>query len=235
MNLHIYTVKWGTKYPSSHVNEIFKQCVKFVERNFNFYCITEDPTGLDPSIVVLKIPENNYYEKWWNKLYLFDTNVVWQEGEKIFLDLDIVVQRNLNAFIEHPCEDKLLFVKTEWHDLEKMKKDTEHVPHKYTNLNSSVLRWNDRLIESEEMKRFNKMIGDYPSQMFFYFRGLDNLFYNKFSHEHMGYFPSGWVYSYNYGYQYPNDVEEFKYRETPFICLYDSMERPEDVKIELSD
>ena len=181
------------------------------------------------------IPENNYYEKWWNKLYLFDENVVWQEGEKLFLDLDIVVQRNLNAFIEQPCQDKLIFVKTEWHNLEKMKKDTAHIPHKYTDLNSSVLRWNDSLIESEEMQRFNKMIRDYPSQMFFYFRGLDNLFYNKFDHKHIDYFPSGWVYSYNYGYQYPNDVEEFKYRETPFICLYDSMERPEDVKIELSD
>ena len=217
------------------MNEIFKQCCEQLTRNFKFYCITEDPIGLHPNIVTLNIPKDNYYEKWWNKLYLFDTDIVWQEGEKLFLDLDVKIQRNLNAFIDYDCEDKLLFVKTEWHNLEQMGKDTAHIPHKYTDLNSSVLRWNDSLIESKEMQRFNKMIRDYPSQVFFYFRGLDNLFYNKFSHNHIDYFPSGWVYSYNYGYQYPNDVEEFKHRETPFICLYDSMERPEDVKIKLSD
>lgn len=233
--IHIYTVKWGTKYSSSHVNEIYKHCLENVEEDFEFYCLTEDSDGLFNSINVIPLPEDNYYEKWWNKLYLFDNSVVTQRGEKLFLDLDIGLQRNIDYFIQYPCKNKLLFVKTEWHNLEQMKKDTEHVPHKYTNLNSSVLRWNDSLIESKEMKRFNKMIRDYPSQMFFYFRGLDNLFYNKFDHKHIDYFPSGWVYSYNYGYQYPNDVEEFKYRETPFICLYDSMERPQDVKIEFSD
>lgn len=235
MNLHIYTVKWGTKYPSSHVNEIYKQCRRHVARNFNFYCITEDPTGLDPNIIHLAIPADNYYEKWWNKMYLFDTNIVWQEGEKLFLDLDIVIQRNLNTFIEYECQDKLIFVKTEWHNLEKIKEETKHIPHAYTELNSSILRWNDWLMKTEAMEKFLKMTKDYPSQMFWYYRGLDNLFYNRFDHEHIKTFPSGWVYSYNYGYQYPNDVEEFKHRETPFICLYDSMERPEDVKIELPD
>ena len=217
------------------MNEIYKQCRHHVTRNFNFYCITEDPTGLDSNIIPLAIPADNYYEKWWNKMYLFDTNIVWQEGEKLFLDLDIVIQRNLNAFIDYPCEDKLIFVKTEWHNLEKIKEETKHIPHAYTELNSSILRWNDWLMETEAMKKFLKMTKDYPSQMFWYYRGLDNLFYNRFDHEHIKTFPSGWVYSYNYGYQYPNDVEEFKHRETPFICLYDSMERPEDVKIELPD
>lgn len=229
--IHIYTVKWGTKYPSSHVNEIYKQCVENLTRNFKFYCITEDSEGLEPSIIVLEIPKDNYYEKWWNKLYLFDTNIVWQEGEKLFLDLDIKIQRNLNAFIDYECEDKLVFIKTEWHNLEKQYKETRHIPHKFTDLNSSVLRWNDSL----DLEDFIKETRDYPSQMFFYYRGLDNLFYNRCDKEKIGVFPSGWVYSYNYGYQYPNDTEEFKYRETPFICLYDSMERPEDVKIELPD
>ena len=233
--INIYTVKWGTKYSSTHVNEIYKNCLKNLKIEFEFFCLTEDSEGLLGDINVIPFPEDNYYEKWWNKLYLFDRSIVTQKGEKLFLDLDIGLQRNIDRFIDYPCHEKILFVKTEWHNLEQMKKDTKHVPHKYTDLNSSVLRWNDRILDSQEMQRFNKMIRDYPSQMFFYFRGLDNLFYNKFDHKHIDYFPSGWVYSYNYGYQYPNDVEEFKYRETPFICLYDSMERPEDVKIEFSD
>ena len=195
--INIYTVKWGTKYSSTHVNKIYQQCKKHASSYFKFYCLTEDPKGLHKDIETIPFPEENYYEKWWNKLYLFDENVVTQEGEKLFLDLDVIVQSNLDSFIQYACQDKIVFVHTHWHDLKKMKEDTKHIPQKFTDLNSSVLRWNDDVIRSKEMKRFCKMIKDYPSQMFFYFRGLDNLFYNKFSHDHIEYFPSGWVYSYN--------------------------------------
>ena len=229
--ISIYTVKWGTKYSSKYVNAVYKSCSENISIPFNFYCLTEDPTGLITDINVIAFPENNYYEKWWNKLYLFDPTIITQTGEKLFLDLDIVIQRNLDAFIKYPCNDKLVFIKTHWHNLEKIKKETLHIPHKYTELNSSVLRWNDSLIQSTTMQDFNKMIKDYPSQMFWYYRGLDNLFYNKFNHTHIDHFPAGWVYSYNYGYYYPMDTEELKYRPTPFICLYDSMERPQDVKL----
>ena len=233
--IHIYTVKWGTKYSSKYVNKIYQQCKKHATSYFKFYCLTEDPSGLHSDIESIPFPEDNYYEKWWNKLYLFDENVVKQKGEKLFLDLDVIVQSNLDSFIQYSCQDKIVFVKTHWHDLEKMYEDTKHIPHKYTDLNSSILRWNDEVLNTEEMRRFWKMIKDYPSQMFFYFRGLDNLFYNKFNHKNIKYFPQGWVYSYNYGYMYPNDVERNIMRKTPFVCLFDSMENPNDVKIEFSD
>ena len=233
--INIYTVKWGTKYSSKHVNKIYQQCKKHASSYFKFYCLTEDPKGLHKDIETILFPKGNYYEKWWNKLYLFDENVVTQKGEKLFLDLDVIVQSNLDAFIQYACQDKIVFVHTHWHDIEKMRKDTQHIIHKFTDLNSSVLRWNDEVLNSDEMKKFRKMITDYPSQMFFYFRGLDNLFYNKFSHEHIKCFPQGWVYSYNYGYLYPNDIERNVMRKTPFICLFDSMENPNDVKIEFSD
>jgi hypothetical protein len=233
--IHIYTVKWGTKYSSKYVNKIYQQCKKHATSYFKFYCLTEDPSGLHSDIESIPFPEDNYYEKWWNKLYLFDENVVKQKGEKLFLDLDVIVQSNLDSFIQYSCQDKIVFVKTHWHDLEKMYEDTKHIPHKYTDLNSSILRWNDEVLNTEEIRKFWKMIKDYPGQMFFYFRGLDNLFYNKFNHKNIKYFPQGWVYSYNYGYMYPNDVEKNIMRKTPFVCLFDSMENPNDVKIEFSD
>ena len=233
--IHIYTVKWGTKYSSKYVNKIYQQCKKHATSYFKFYCLTEDPSGLHSDIESIPFPEDNYYEKWWNKLYLFDQSVVKQTGEKLFLDLDVIVQSNLDSFIQYSCQDKIVFVKTHWHDLEKMYEDTKHIPHKYTDLNSSILRWNDEVLNTEEIRKFWKMIKDYPGQMFFYFRGLDNLFYNKFNHKNIKYFPQGWVYSYNYGYMYPNDVEKNIMRKTPFVCLFDSMENPNDVKIEFSD
>ena len=73
---------------------------------------------------------------------------------------------------------------------------------------------------------------DYPSQMFFYYRGLDNLFAHQGERLlNIDYFPNGWVYSYNNGYMWPTDVRKQTFREDPLICLFDSMERPEDVKL----
>lgn len=233
--INIYTVKWGKKYSSKYVNKIYQQCKKHTTRYFKFFCLTENPKGLHKDIEVIPFPEGNYYEKWWNKLYLFDKDIVTQQGEKLFLDLDVIVQSNLDSFIDYSCQDKIVFVHTHWHNLEKMYEDTKHIPHKYTDLNSSILRWNDEVTDTVEMKNFWKMLKDYPSQVFFYYRGLDNLFFNRFNHKHIKYFPQGWVYSYNYGYLYPSDTEINKFRKTPFVCLFDSMEKPEDVKIEFSD
>ena len=226
--INIYTVKWGTKYSSQHVNKILQLCRKNTTEPFKFFCLTEDPSELDSEISVIEFPEDNYYEKWWNKLYLFDRNIVSQPGEKLFLDLDIHIQKSIDPIVKHDPKDKLTFVKTHWHNLEQMKIDTKDIPYKYTDLNSSVLRWNDNL----DVDKITKFVRDYPDQMFFYYRGLDNLFgHQRERLLKIDFFPDGWVYSFNYGYMWPDDVEERLVRKDPIIRLYDSMERPEDVKL----
>lgn len=226
--INIYTVKWGTKYSSDHVNKILEQCKKYITTEFIFYCLTENPSGLDPEIKVIDFPEDNYYEKWWNKLYLFDQRVIREQGEKLFLDLDIVIQHNIDCVVDHDPEDGLTFIRTHWHNLTKMKTDTKDNPRKYTDLNSSVLRWNDKL----DCDKITKFVTDYPDQMFYYYRGLDNLFgHQRDRLLKINFFPDGWVYSYNYGYMWPIDTREQVTRSEPLICLYDSMERPQDVKL----
>ena len=226
--INIYTVKWGTKYSSKHVNKILEMCRKNTTKEFKFFCLTEDPEGLDEEVSVINFPDGNYYEKWWNKLYLFDRSVVSQTGEKLFLDLDLHIQKSIDPIIDHNPNDSLTFVKTHWHNLEQMKIDTKDIPYKYTDLNSSVLRWNDNL----DVDKITKFVRDYPDQMFFYYRGLDNLFgHQRERLLKIDFFPDGWVYSFNYGYMWPDDVEERLVRKDPIIRLYDSMERPEDVKL----
>jgi hypothetical protein len=197
-------------------------------KKFRFFCLTEDGSNLIDDIEVIPFPENNYYEKWWNKLYLFDKNVVTQTGEKLFLDLDIYLQHNIDPIIDHNPKDCLTFVRTHWHNLEQMKIDTKDNPRLFTDLNSSVLRWNDSL----DTEKITKFVRDYPDQMFFYYRGLDNLFgHQRERLLNIDFFPDGWVYSYNYGYMWPDDVDERVIRKKPIVRLYDSMERPEDVKL----
>lgn len=226
--INIFTVKWGFKYGPEYVNSVFEQCKLHISRPFKFYCITEHAGEINPEIEIISIPEDNYYEKWWNKLYLFEDRVIQTPGEKMFLDLDIKIQKNIDCIVDQDPEDSLMFVRTHWHNLAKMKTDCKDQPNKYTDINSSILRWNDRL----DTNKITKFVRDYADQMFFYYRGLDNLFgHQRDRLLKISYFPDGWVYSYNYGYIWPIDVRERTLREEPLICLYDSMERPEDVKL----
>jgi len=122
----------------------------------------------------------------------------------------------------------LCFLKTHWHDMETQYKETRHIPHKYTDLNSSVLRWNDNLNTEEITLYFKKHI----KQILWYYRGIDNFFHHR-GVARIKYFPIGWAYSYNVGYIYPHDIETHVYRQIPYVCLFDSMGRKEDVKLEL--
>ena len=223
--INIYTVKWGNKYVASHVNMLFESCKQHISCPIEFYCLTEDAKDLDPDIHVLSLPGGNKLEKWWNKMYLFDDSIVTQKGEKLFFDLDVILQKNIDDIVDFDAEDCLCFVKTWWHDLETQYKDTRHIPHKYTDLNSSVLRWNDSLNSSEIFDYFN----EYKSQILWYYRGLDNFFYNR-SIVKTKLFPIGWVYSFNQGYIYPHDTDKQVYRDLPYICIFDSMGKSEDVK-----
>tara|TARA_A100001011_G_scaffold315862_1_gene334671 strand:+ start:2228 stop:2902 length:675 start_codon:yes stop_codon:yes gene_type:complete len=223
--MNIYTVKWGSKYVASHVNQILESCKKNLSCDFTFHCLTENDKDLSEEIKVLSLPGGNKLEKWWNKMYLFDDNIVTQKGEKMFFDLDVIIQKNIDVIAEYDPEDCLGLVKTWWHDLDTQYEDTRHVPHKYTDLNSSVLRWNDSLNTSELTKYFNK----HKQQLLWYYRGLDNFFYNRRIIK-TKLFPLGWVYSFNQGYVFPHDIEKHTYRELPYICIFDSMGKSEDVK-----
>ena len=157
MAINIYTVKWGSKYSAKHVNKIYESCLESISYDFTFYCLTENPKGLSEDIKVLPFPKENKLEKWWNKMYLFDDNVVRQTGENLFLDLDVIIQKNIDDIVNFDPEDCLCFGQTHWHDMETQKKETEHVPHKYTDLNSSILRWNDKLDKENITLYFNDL------------------------------------------------------------------------------
>ena len=223
--MNIYTVKWGTKYSAEHVNKIHEACLEHVRCDFTFHCLTEDSRHLNEDINIISFPGGNDLIKWWNKMYLFDTSLVIQKGEKMFLDLDVILQKPIDCITNFDSEDCLAIVKTWWHDLETQYKNTRHIPHTYTDLNSSVLRWNDNFDSDSLYKYFLK----HKQQILWYYRGLDNFFHHrKISKFKM--FPIGWVYSFNQGYIFPHDIEKHVYRELPYVCIFDSMGKGEDVK-----
>ena len=65
--MNIYTVKWGDKYNHQHVNNVYDACKQFYGEDFDFFCLTENPKGLDKNITPLALPGGNKLVKWWNK------------------------------------------------------------------------------------------------------------------------------------------------------------------------
>ena len=124
--INIITIKWGTKYNSDYPNKIYKDCLDKCTFDFNFYCITDDPTGLDKAIISLDMPTHsnlNYNDfiddhlarktLMWDrpKLYMF-TDFDFK-GTNIFLDLDAEVKEDLSYLITLP-DDKPWMVDMWW-------------------------------------------------------------------------------------------------------------------------
>lgn len=65
----------------------------------NFVCITEDSKDLNPAIQVMPLPQAEL-TGWWYKPYLFSSTFP-ISGTLLFLDLDIVIVRNMDNFWTH--------------------------------------------------------------------------------------------------------------------------------------
>ena len=83
--MNIYTVKWGTKYNASHVNQLYESCLENLSMDFTFHCLTENGKDINPEIKILSLPGGNKLEKWWNKMYLFDETIVTQKVKRCSL------------------------------------------------------------------------------------------------------------------------------------------------------
>ena len=68
--VNIICVKWGNKYNSDITNRLYKMVSRNISIPFNFYCYTENSSGLNKNINIIPIPDN-YLEIYWNKLAMF--------------------------------------------------------------------------------------------------------------------------------------------------------------------
>lgn len=174
--INIITIKWGTKYSSNYPNRVYNECKKFCSFDFNFYCVTDDPVGLDENIIALPMPTHsnlNFYNyisahllgltKLWDrpKLYLFkDFNDTFK-GTNIFLDLDVQVIADLKFLTTLPAEKPWIIdmwwstaYKTHWDKLWG------------TRINSSIIVWRDNQCEPITdfvLENFEQLVNKYAT------------------------------------------------------------------------
>ena len=100
----IMCVKWGKKYDSRYVNNLFYALQKRTTIPFELYCFTENKNGIDPQIKCISLLEAKNIEGWWHKLYLFSkNNPLYNPNESLFyIDLDTLITGNIDHILD--CE-----------------------------------------------------------------------------------------------------------------------------------
>lgn len=100
--INILTLKVEDKYSSEYVNRLYKSLKRNSTCNFNFYCYTEDSTGLDKNIKIIPLVENNLVEKQWYKIDFH--NMPWISGKCLILDIDYVILDNIDNILNWNLE-----------------------------------------------------------------------------------------------------------------------------------
>lgn len=97
---NVVCLKYGSKYPAHYVNRLHNMVRRHTTSDVGFYCITENPEGLDTHINVIPLPTYKNLEGWWYKPFVFSKDFP-VKGKLLFLDLDVVIIKNIDSFFSH--------------------------------------------------------------------------------------------------------------------------------------
>lgn len=114
--MNILTLKIYDKYSSDYVNKLYRSIERNSTVDFNFYCYTEDPSGLDEGIRVVPIEDTDRFAKQFHKI-IFHKNGFGDisEGEHcLILDIDQVVIGNFDSILSHQLEENQFGCMRRW-------------------------------------------------------------------------------------------------------------------------
>mgnify|MGYP001205813634 FL=1 len=217
--VNIICVKWGTKYSADWVNRLLYMCSINISIPFNFYCYTDESSGINKKVKIIPITTEDYYEGYWNKLCMFQEDFIDSGDINLFFDLDIVIQNNLDNFIKEQLRDNLSMIRAYW----KKDKVTDGSSPKFKEkwdmyANSSVLLWKN--------KSLGYIWNHFDSNPDFFmtkYKGIDRFLF----HENMplSFFPKKLIYSringvdetdFYKGKAFKNQVKRYDFEGIPF-------------------
>lgn len=194
MKINVICVKWGDKFSSDFVNRLHTMVQRNLTYDFDFYCYTDDESGIKEEVNIIKIPEDNTLEVYWNKVPMFKKGMF--EGMCLLFDLDVVIQNNIDELIDCYQEGKLTAIKISSETKVPRKEPLKGARPRqlyFAPYNSSTLLW-----KAEELTHiWDHFSEDYDYWIVKYF-GMDRYLY----HEHVvdyNHFPQDKIYSRLYG------------------------------------
>ncbi|MFI3243603.1 MAG: hypothetical protein R3Y56_05060 [Akkermansia sp.] len=96
-------MKWGKKFGPQYVNRLYRMVQAHLTLPHRFICFTDDGEGLHEGVEVFPLPEVHFEsgpERGWNKLGILSNNLGDISGQALFLDLDVLIINNMDAFFE---------------------------------------------------------------------------------------------------------------------------------------
>lgn len=98
-------IHWGTKYGPDYVNKLYNMVRRNVTPPFRFVCFCDDLDGFSVGIETHPLPELDFEvpvstKGIWPKSRLWKPELADLEGPFLFLDLDLIITGNLDAFFE---------------------------------------------------------------------------------------------------------------------------------------
>ena len=106
-------MKWGDKYGPEYVNLLYSMVKRNLTLPFKFICFTENAKGIDSDVVICPLPSlglpEGIPERGWLKLATFKKPLEGLTGTALFLDLDVLIVDNIDAFFDYEAEFALCF------------------------------------------------------------------------------------------------------------------------------
>ncbi len=133
--VNVVCLKHSNKYGPEYVNKLYNMVARNLTLEFDFYCMTEDPTNLNSNINIIDLPDmgskfTGDRKSWWYKMMMYKDGMI-PDGPTLYLDLDVVIIKNIdNHFDFHPGEYCIL------QDFNRYK-----IP-SYDVLNTSIVKFN---------------------------------------------------------------------------------------------
>lgn len=97
---NVICLKWGEKYPAEFANRLYRMVKRNTTLPVTFYCLSDNAEGLDPNIEFRQLPDLGL-KGWWYKLLVFSPELFDISGTTIFLDLDVVITKNIDELFTY--------------------------------------------------------------------------------------------------------------------------------------
>lgn len=220
--MNFVCIKWGTKYSPDYVNNLYRMVQDNYKHDFTFTCFTDDDKDLTCSTAPIPDIDPLHPDYWFGKenycwdraKFLVFNSHRWLgfEGKWCYFDLDIIIQNDISDLEELALKPRIIH--SNW-DNPKHVHDRKFIDIRGTRYNSSMMCWN--MDQCEHI--FWDAIQEEQQIFKTFFKGTDNYHFWR-QRDFWNNIPYEWVYSYNRGKQFPNDLERHKYREDCKLCLF---------------
>lgn len=201
---YVVCLKWGTKYGPEYVNKLKAMTARNLTIDHEFICFTDNRAGIDKSIRVEPLPDIPV-SGWWYKVW-FLSNELPIQGTLLFLDLDLIVFKNIDKLFTYKPEKNFCIIR----DFNR------NIRQSWDRMNSSVFRVtighynNEYQIFKKDPQQFTRRLHGDQDWMFKYIK--------EFS-----FWPDEWIQSYKWEMRSRNDLgvvngkRNFRHPGTPKI------------------